>query len=183
MMSLLQHKAQSILLITEAVVHYVSEVTPQTSHNPWVRFPPLCSGTLIFISSCLSSQDLYYTVSFLSFFFFCPFSANSPPSALASVCEEKQRGKKTGKSSFSSSTFIPLLCLCSSQSLRSDLFFLLCINRIKPFERMKLHINFKPASPLVQRVPPTPPPKIKKKKKEGREGKGSYPFHVQPLSQ
>lgn len=163
MMSLLQHKAQSILLITEAVVHYVSEVTPQTSHNPWVRFPPLCSGTLIFISSCLSSQDLYYTVSFL--FFFCPFSANSPPSALASVCEEKRREEKTGKSTVSSSTFYSssLSLLEPKPPLWSV--FLLCINRIKPFERIKLQINFKPASPLVQRVPPTI--KFKKKRREG----------------
>lgn len=66
---LLLHKAQSISLITKALVHYVSAMTPQTSHNPWVRFPPLCSGTLIFISSCPSSP----TSNILSHFFFAHF--------------------------------------------------------------------------------------------------------------
>lgn len=69
MMGRLQHGAQSISL-TGAIVHYVSEMTPKTSHNPWVRFsPPCCSGALIFILSCPSSP----TSNALSHFFFAHF--------------------------------------------------------------------------------------------------------------
>lgn len=60
MMGRLQRGAQSISL-TGAAVHYVSEMTPKTSHNPWVRFSPPCrSGALIFISSCPSSRPLMH---------------------------------------------------------------------------------------------------------------------------
>lgn len=69
MMGRLQRGAQSISL-TGAGVHYVSEMTPKTSHNPWVRFSPPCrSGALIFISSCPSSP----TSNALSHFFFAHF--------------------------------------------------------------------------------------------------------------
>ncbi|CAF93849.1 unnamed protein product [Tetraodon nigroviridis] len=47
-----------------------AQMTPKTSHNPWVRFsPPCCSGALIFISSCPSSP----TSNALSHFFFAHF--------------------------------------------------------------------------------------------------------------
>lgn len=128
-MAPLLREAQSISLITKAVVHYVSEMTPQTSHNPRVRFPPLCSGTLIFISSCPSSP----TSNILSHFFFAHFLLihHHLPEHLF---EGRNRGKKifmlrkkSALSSSSSSSFSNFLAhcvyrrLCQSQSLRPSL--------------------------------------------------------------
>lgn len=62
--------SQRISLIIEAIVHYVPQMTPKTSHNPWVRFaPPCCSGALIFISPC----PFFPTSNALSHFFVAHF--------------------------------------------------------------------------------------------------------------
>lgn len=173
-MGLLLHEAQSISLITEAVVHYVSEMTPRTSHNPWVRFPPLCSGTLIFISSCPSSP----TSNILSHFFFAHFLLihHHLPEHLFEG--RNRRGKKSsrwGKSLF----FLPLLLLtfspahcvfcrlCQSQSPRPSLSSFFRISLLKPlFLSLMLHVNLGPASSLVHGGPP----KMTKKKKKQEEG-------------
>lgn len=161
-MGLLLHTAHSILLIAEAVVHYVSEMTPQTSHNSWVRFYPLCSDTLIFISSCRSSP----TSNILSHFFFAHFLLihYHLPQHLFERRSRRAKKKKSsscGKKSllWSSSNF--LFCsLCLMPSLSEpkrpplSLFFFQ-ISTLKPFfKALMLHVNLGPASSLVRGGPP-----------------------------